>query len=395
MFCFLAPSAPKISGPSNDDDNKANVTTTAKKTLVWAHETCYHPELPPSPPCRHWKRLGRCPALNAGMCAFQHDEDEKGASATLDKQRWGGKRHFVRNQHKNSVFRIFLMQTYGTEYLTKEDGVIIDAAGGKGELSWELLNLTGVNQCLVIDPRPLSLSLVQTKWKKGLFEPKRTGPVFSKWYPSCEDGCRLRESKSPDHLRCFFDSDLYLEFMNVITAVNHGGCKLKEVERSNHWFECELDRAKRIAWTTKGLQHEDGTSYNEELTMYQRRNQQKSDSTYDETEQSAEVTDPSIARDILQRCNLIVGFHPDQAAGDIADFAITRGIPWCIVPCCVYSDSFSRRKLKDGTSVKTHEQLVQWLCEKDANAKVATLDVEGKNIVVYTLPMDKLASRCS
>jgi hypothetical protein len=180
--------------------------------------------------------------------------------------------------------------------------------------------------------------------------------------------------------------------MNVITAVNHGGCKLKEVERSNHWFECELDRAKRIAWTTKGLQHEDGTSYNEEQTMYQRRNQQKSDSTYDETEQSAEVTDPSIARDILQRCNLIVGFHPDQAAGDIADFAITRGIPWCIVPCCVYSDSFSRRKLKDGTSVKTHEQLVQWLCEKDANAKVATLDVEGKNIVVYTLPIDKLAS---
>ena len=107
-------------------------------------------------------RLGRCPSLEMGVCAFTHCDDERGKAATLDKQRWGGRRHFVRNQHKNSVFRIFLMQTYGMEYLNQHDGIIIDAAGGKGELAWEIINLSGVKECVVVDPRPLNLSLHRT-----------------------------------------------------------------------------------------------------------------------------------------------------------------------------------------------------------------------------------------
>eukprot|EP00985_Skeletonema_marinoi_P026639 scaffold20820_cov73-Skeletonema_marinoi.AAC.1 len=110
------------------------------------------------------------------------------------------------------------MQTYGIDYLNQENGVIIDAAGGKGELAWELINLSGVKDCVVVDPRQLNLSLVQTKWKKGLFEPKRTGPVFSKWYPACEDGCKMRQSKSPRHLRCFLDGEACVEFMTAASA---------------------------------------------------------------------------------------------------------------------------------------------------------------------------------
>lgn len=324
-----------------------------------------------------------------GLCAFQHKEDEKGTSVSLDKQRWGGKRHFTRNQHKNTVFRIWLMQTYGIEYITNNtDGVILDVAGGKGELSFELINLSGVKESVVIDPRPLNLSLVRTKWKKGLWEPKRTG-VFSKWNPACEEGCKDRQPCSPRHLRCFFDANSFVQFMDAKECI--------DIERTNEQFQCEIDRAKKIVWTTKGLQHEDGESYNEEVvdtqadtTMSNGSTESKERSTNNEedgtTSSSSEIVDPTEARNILQRCHLIVGLHTDQATGDIIDYAISQNIPWCIVPCCVYSDTFTQRKLRDGTKVKSYEHLIRWLCEKDPRAKTATLDLEGKNTVVYTLP---------
>eukprot|EP00571_Detonula_confervacea_P015906 CAMPEP_0172302942 /NCGR_PEP_ID=MMETSP1058-20130122/4580_1 /TAXON_ID=83371 /ORGANISM="Detonula confervacea, Strain CCMP 353" /LENGTH=441 /DNA_ID=CAMNT_0013013611 /DNA_START=86 /DNA_END=1411 /DNA_ORIENTATION=- len=376
----------------NNDNNAITVkkTKNTAKSIVWGHESCFNPNLPPPPPCRHWKRLGRCPAKEMAMCAFLHDDDERGTSTSLDKQRWGGKRHFVRNQHKNSVFRIFLMQTYGMDYMINNDaardGVILDVAGGKGELSFELVNLTGAKDCVVVDPRPLNLGLVEAKWEKGLFEPKRTG-VFSKWYPACEEGCKDRKPRSPRHLRCFFDSGSFLEFVNAKEC--------SEIERTNVQFGNEMERAKRIVWTAKGLQHEDGASYNEEnahdgdSTAAQQSGSDRKDSINNEetNTKSETIVDPTEARSILQKCHLMVGFHPDQAAGEIIEFAMTQNIPWCIVPCCVYSNTFSQRKLKDGTKVTSYDHLVRWLCERDPRARTATLDLEGKNTVVYTLPI--------
>ncbi|KAL7555001.1 hypothetical protein ACHAWF_018607 [Thalassiosira exigua] len=398
MFCSAVNGQEEQSEPT-----EVQSLSKSRKSLAWGHESCYSSHLPPPPTCRHWKRLGRCrsistpcfPLLNAnnsccsdvvhiyvlvgpakemGMCAFQHEEVERGTSLSMDKQRWGGRRHYVRNQHKNSVFRIFLMQTYGLDYLNKKDGVIADVAGGKGELSFELINLSGVADCVVIDPRPLNLSLVQSKWKKGLFEPKRTG-VFSKWYPACEIGCKEREPRIPHHLRCFFGSASFLEFV----AAKEG----KVVETTNQLMTSELERAKFIEWTTKGLQHENAESFEDE----------GDDESIDvcrtgEGINSSEQVDPAEIRNILQRCHLLVGFHPDQAAGDIVEFAMAMRIPWAVVPCCVYSDSFPQRKLRDGTNVTSYDQLIKWLCEKDPRARCARLDVEGKNTVVYTFPDD-------
>jgi len=364
MFCFVPPG----SNGNISDDNPIK-----KQPLAWAHSSCNHPNLPPPPPCRHWRRLGRCPALQAGMCAFLHEETDKGASTSLAKKTWGGKRQFVRNQHKNSVFRIFLMQTYGMEYLTQRNSIVVDVAGGKGELGWELLNLSGV-ECCVIDPRPMNLELVKSKWKKGLFEPKRVGPVFEKWYPKCEDGCGEKESKSPFHIRCFFDGREFVDFIEKDRE------EMQARKVANKWLHEEIERAKRIVWTAKGLQHEDGLNYNES-------NETILDETNNNVDScSTEIEQPSKARELIQKCNLIIGLHPDQAAGEIAKFAISRNIPWCIVPCCVYSQCFTKRKLKDGTHVKTYDHLVRWLCELDPRARVATLDMEGKNKVVYTLP---------
>ena len=370
-FCFV---------PETNTSADVNVNPNNEKPrLAWGHASCYHPNIPPPPPCRHWARLGRCPSLQADMCAFLHDTQDKSTSTA--KTSWGGKRRFIRNQHKNSVFRIFLMQTYGMEYLTQnKDATIIDVAGGKGELSWELINLTGVNSCVVIDPRPLNLQLIQSKWKKGMFEPKRTGYVFSKWYPACEEGCSTsREPRDPFHLRCFFDAVKFVDFVNS-----------DDVQTNNHtWFREEIDRAKQIVWTTKGLQHEDGSNYNEEsetVPMSHYESIQTANSTNNTVDYDTNIVDPTKAQELLNKCNLIIGLHPDQAAGEIVEYALSKRIPWCIVPCCVYSQCFTKRKLKNGSLVKSYDDLVKWLCERDPRACVATLDIEGKNKVVYTLP---------
>jgi hypothetical protein len=271
------------------------------------------------------------------------------------------------------------MQTYGMEYLTRQHSTIVDIAGGKGELSWELLNLSGVHDCLVIDPRPLNLELVKRKWSKGLYEPQRTGPVFSKWYPACEVGCKHRESRSPSHLRCFFSCREFIDFQDVDG---------KDLDSKNAWLDSEIERAKRIVWTTKGLQHEDGSDYNEVADQAALLDATTNDNSANATikNNSTEITDEIIARTKLKTCHLLIGLHPDQAAGDIVDYALSKNIPYCIVPCCVYSQLFTKRKLKDGTVVTTYDQLIDWLCEKDDRARVATLDLEGKNKVVYSLP---------
>ena len=90
------------------------------------------------------------------------------------------------------------------------------------------------------------------------------------------------------------------------------------VESTNQQFLQELNRAKRITWTTKGLQeHEDGVNDEEEEEV---EDNDDDDDDSNDTKQatspsSAEISDPTEARDFLQRCHLIIGLHPDQPTG--------------------------------------------------------------------------------
>eukprot|EP01126_Amoeba_proteus_P009803 TRINITY_DN1374_c0_g4_i1.p1 TRINITY_DN1374_c0_g4~~TRINITY_DN1374_c0_g4_i1.p1 ORF type:complete len:306 (-),score=133.03 TRINITY_DN1374_c0_g4_i1:341-1258(-) len=90
---------------------------------------------------------------------------------------------------------------------------------------------------------------------------------------------------------------------------------------------------------------------------------------------------------LLDSCGIVIGMHPDQAAGAIVDFAISKGIPFALTPCCVYSDQFPHRRLKNGEKVTTYSHLIRWLVEKDpSHIKLDQLDFEGKNVVVYSNP---------
>jgi hypothetical protein len=107
------------------------------------------------------------------------------------------------------------------------------------------------------------------------------------------------------------------------------------------------------------------------------------------------ITSASDAVKLLQKCSIIVGMHPDQAAEAIVDFAITHNKPFACVPCCVYGAEFPGRKLADGRPVRNYDDLVELLRTKvdppvDGEAsyriEVAELPFEGKNTVVFGGP---------
>ncbi len=87
--------------------------------------------------------------------------------------------------------------------------------------------------------------------------------------------------------------------------------------------------------------------------------------------------------ELAGRASLVLGMHPDEVTEAIVDAAIGSRVPFAVVPCCVFSRLFPHRAAADGSQVRTHAQLVEYLAAKHANARVATLPFPGKNTVVY------------
>lgn len=79
----------------------------------------------------------------------------------------------------------------------------------------------------------------------------------------------------------------------------------------------------------------------------------------------------------------------DQAAEPIARLGFALRVPWASVPCCVYARDFPRRRLRDGTPVRSYEELISYLLELDEDGPVrerALLAFEGRNRLVFWLP---------
>jgi hypothetical protein len=79
----------------------------------------------------------------------------------------------------------------------------------------------------------------------------------------------------------------------------------------------------------------------------------------------------------------LVGLHSDQCTEDIVDAALRQGKPFAVIPCCVYPDLFAMRKLKDGRNVRSYEDFLAYLLEKDERIKQSSLCFEGKNVCIY------------
>ena len=86
---------------------------------------------------------------------------------------------------------------------------------------------------------------------------------------------------------------------------------------------------------------------------------------------------------LIERASICVGLHPDECTEDILDVGLKFNKAVAIVPCCVFSGFFPIRVLRCGTAVRTYEQLLQYLLEKDDRLRMETLPFRGKNQVIY------------
>ena len=95
---------------------------------------------------------------------------------------------------------------------------------------------------------------------------------------------------------------------------------------------------------------------------------------------------------LLPECSAIVALHPDEATGDIVDFAVKHRLPFVIVPCCVFSRLFPMRfkPLKNGDDankrelVSTYDDLIEYLVNKHDSIRISKLNFDGANLALWS-----------
>ena len=219
----------------------------------------------------------------------------------------------------------------------------------------------------MVDPRPLQLRRYRRRLQYGLYG---RNAVLSAMNDRVVDG----DAVAPGHLRCFFTSEV------IAWAAGEGALDWQRLTREGA----------EMRWTEKGVKGKEWAGFYAPGGLWAKRNGVDEVAHAaalrgigDEADEQNEVTTPEAALRVLRGAKLIVGMHPDQAAGDIVDFALRMGIPFALTPCCVYGKSFATRRLRSGEPVRSYDDLCRWLLEKHPEAKMATLDFEGKNRVVY------------
>eukprot|EP01125_Pyxidicula_operculata_P009729 TRINITY_DN3190_c0_g1_i1.p1 TRINITY_DN3190_c0_g1~~TRINITY_DN3190_c0_g1_i1.p1 ORF type:complete len:467 (-),score=91.30 TRINITY_DN3190_c0_g1_i1:14-1414(-) len=91
-------------------------------------------------------------------------------------------------------------------------------------------------------------------------------------------------------------------------------------------------------------------------------------------------------REFINNLSLVVAMHPDQATEPAVDFAVSKNLPWAVVPCCTFASDNPHRRIPPDNPVTNYQEFLLYLKLKHPEAKLAYLDFFGKNCVVYCNP---------
>lgn len=278
---------------------------------------------------------------------------------------------------KNRVYKFhsFLLETYSDllsgSGSSKDRTVVLDVAGGKGTLSWLLQNCDNVDS-IVVDPRISKYESLMRSVEYLNAHPEvldeRSDEIRrpEKYQPLAflKSEGRLPVSEgfvTPPHLRLLVDKALVVAVENYLQTRDY-----KEWQK---YFTGALSNAK-------------------EANTLGHREIETRDSKYS----SSPTTDAYQALRMILSTKLVVGFHPDQATEASIDLALLLGIPFSVVPCCVFPAQFPNRYLQ-GTKqhVNSYPLLIKYLRRKVGMVKSALLDFPSetsKNLVLFTTSLD-------
>jgi hypothetical protein len=307
----------------------------------------------------------------------------------------------------------------------------LDVAGGKGELAFELRNISGI-PVTVVDPRPMRLDRYVRRFRSGIYH-RNQSQVASKLRRP-----QTSSLQAPTHLRMFLHKGVFdpsateetrraatMESYALAHATRWSRRGLVETESAptadipgDIPARVNLDEAYRVPGAP--VRHKtmftrappsSNSSASVDLPIGPKQDVMNEDEIYEcdnvstpigHEDRDAAAMEP-IAMDsaetaatcerVLSRCSVVVGLHPDQATDAAVDFALAHGKPFAVVPCCTYARDFPHRRRppgpgrpKGGGPVTTHAHLVEYLLAKAPGViKCETLPFEGKNVVVYSL----------
>jgi len=297
---------------------------------------------------------------------------------------------------KNRVYvlRDFLLRKYENDCLLRQANgevrvdygsenddyrvVVLDVAGGKGDLSWLLRNVDGI-ESVVVDPRVTSCRRLMRSVEFLRANPDEarnrsipncpTYQPLSRLLPKLAD---CEEFVEPRHMRVLVDQEL-------VEAVRSAKAS-RDLEKWRRFWTRAIQRGK------EGLplkyKHQPSPTNGEH---------QRSD--------VATITCAERALDTILSTRLVVGFHPDQATDYCIDLAAVLGVPFCVVPCCVFPREFPHRRLaslggqEKHRPVRNYEELIEYLTTTKAHyCRRYELEFEetttAKNTALYTLPGD-------
>ncbi|KAF9574844.1 autophagy protein [Mortierella alpina] len=327
------------------------------------------------PHCKFWLNSGKC---NKEQCPFWHETDAIRLKA--ERRRWVEERvqakrqishhaldphqKTTKNQHRERAlyFAQWLISTFTREFLTAGAGVL-DVAGGRGDLSWELQTRQGIRST-IIEPRA---GKGMRKWQRKWLE---------KFKSSNSQPSGNQESDARDKV--------------VVTDM------MTESGKNDDAEDQEPDEGKDPA----GLADFIPTSliYPLQATEPDRIEAMMDDDFLQKYER------------LISEASILIGLHPDQATEPIVRAALKAGKPFAVIPCCVFSrDNLHRRLPKDPSldatnivssvsqddllhadeeasltrPVTSYDDFVTWLSTLHPGIETTWLNFEGMNRVLY------------
>lgn len=98
------------------------------------------------------------------------------------------------------------------------------------------------------------------------------------------------------------------------------------------------------------------------------------------------VISNEIQNSLIKSSSCLIGLHPDQPTVDIVKVALKFNKPFAIVPCCVFSSLYPNRRLPNGNTLKTTEDLCQYILSLNSSIQISFLPFQGRNKILYYFP---------
>ena len=287
------------------------------------------------------------------------------------------------------IFCKFLLNTFST---IVRSGPVLDVAGGKGDLSWLLLNHDGVDSC-VVDPRRTDHTKLERQAQWCMDNPKSAAEQILTTGQLMPQLALTPPFRTPKHLRLFVDASL----LEVLLSKKHD-------TQQQRWEQFWNDASARAEAEDTGTK-----LHHQPKPKLKPSKQIKSTTAKVALNQIAarvnteagRVLNAAEAHSLLTSASLLCGFHPDEATDSLVDLALAFRVPFALVPCCWFPKTNPDRRIQKNTTqvhVRTYNDYVQFLCQKHPNIRVERLpfrsEAKGngagltRNVVVYMLPSD-------